>query len=1037
VLARYVLRDLLRNPRRTLAALVGVTLGVGLFSGVLFFVDGSGASMTKRAIAPLAIDMQRVIGTPAGHELRFDERVSPTGRLRPGQMATVVLTATNRSSAPANEVVIRDDPPSALKYVSGSARLGNRPLQNAHGGFPLASGPAALGLNLGTLAPGRTVRISYRVRATAAVVETRALPLHARISTREVPVPARPNARSQLTLRHLAAVVGGLRGVASADGLAFVDLKPASLTSGSRTVADSARIFGFDPAYARHYRSITIADGSLRRGTAALSAEAARKLGAHVGSRVTIRLPQGRTLSLPVSAIADLSRATALFYSRKASNLEEFRYVPASVVVDLATFMRLVVPAFSAGTAGYGSGAKTAPLLELDVRVQRSRLHADPGTALAQTQEIAQEVRRVAPGQDYLIDNVSNALQVARDDAAVAKRMFVFLGLPGALLAAFLAAYAGGVLAAAQRRELANLRIRGAHRGHLHRMLAYRTLALAGAGAVVGTAVGFASALAILGANNLFQASAGRLAASALVAIGIGLLTTGTALYLPGRRSLRREINQERGEMTLAPAPAWRRHGLDLAFLGLAIAGEAAAIATGAFDAPHGSVYLGRAVSLPSYLILAPIAVWIAGTLLCVRLFAAGAARIGVPAPPRFGAPVGGIILRTVRRRAWALAGGVTAVGLVVGFGTALAVFTATYDTAKTADSRFSLGSDLRVTPKALDRRPYPAAFAQRLAGPGIAAATPVVFKPGNSVLTSSFNEDQTSLAAVDPAGFARVAALSDLFFSTGSADQALTALTANQAGVLLQRDTADNLKIDPGDRVQVLFAAASPHQRTVAPRVLGLFDRLPGLPANTDILANLHYYNRITGLDRADSFLVRASQPGAAAVAQAVTTLRSGPAPKRAFGIDTTRTTYDKDQSSLTALNVHGLLRLDGIYTLLMGVAAIGIFVFGLMLQRRREYVTLRAQGLRAHELRLIILGEGAIVAVAGTVSGLLVGAATGYLLVRVLRPLFILDPGVSLAPVETLTLALLVLATALLASVGATAVISRLRPSELLREA
>ena len=49
----YVWRDLLRNPRRTLASLVGVTLGVGLFSGVLFFIDGSGASMTKRAIAPL------------------------------------------------------------------------------------------------------------------------------------------------------------------------------------------------------------------------------------------------------------------------------------------------------------------------------------------------------------------------------------------------------------------------------------------------------------------------------------------------------------------------------------------------------------------------------------------------------------------------------------------------------------------------------------------------------------------------------------------------------------------------------------------------------------------------------------------------------------------------------------------------------------------------------------------------------------------------------------------------------------------------
>lgn len=1036
MLARYVLRDLLRNPRRTCAALVGVTLGVGLFSGVLFFVDGSGASMTKRAIAPLAIDMQRVIGTPAGHELRFAEHISPAGPLRPGEPATIALTATNRSNAPANEVVIRDEPASPLKYVGGSARLDGRALRDPGGRFPLSRGPAGLGLNIGTLAPGGTARISYRVRAVAPVADTRALPLQARISTREVPVPARPSVHSELTLQRLAAVVGGLPGVASADGLAFVDLQPGSLRSGGRTVTDGARVFGFDPVYARHYGSIVVAEGSLRPGAAALSAEAARRLGARVGSRVTTRLPDKRTLSLPVSAIVDLSRAKALYYSRKASNLEEFRYVPASIVVDLATFQRAVVPAFSAGTATYGSNSKTAPLLELDVHVRRTRLQADPGTALAQTQDIAAAVRGVAPGQDYLIDNISNTLQVARDDASVAKRMFVFLGLPGALLAAFLAAYAGGVLAAAQRRELANLRLRGAHRGHLHRMLAYRTLALAGMGSLVGTAAGFASVLAILGSGNVFEASGGRLAASALVAIGIGLLTTGTALYLPGRRSLRREISQERGEMTLAPAPAWRRHGLDLVFLGLAIVGEVAAIAAGAFNAPHGSVYLGKAVSLPSYLILAPIAVWIAGTLLCVRLFAAGAARVPVPAPPRFGGLVGGIVARTVRRRAWALAGGVIAVGLVVGFGTSLAVFTSTYGKAKTADARFSLGSDLRVTPKALDSKPYSPAFARKLTGPGIAAATPVVFKPGNSVLTSAFNEDQTNLAAVDPSGFFRVAVLSNRFFSSGSARRTLAGLAADEEGVLVQRDTADNLKIEEGDRVQVLLAAATSRQRTINPRVLGFFDRLPGLPANTDILANLHYYDRITGLDRADTFLVRAGDPGAGVVDTALETLRGGPAPARAFTIDNTGTTYDKDQSSLTALNVHGLLRLDGIYTLLMGAAAIGIFVFGLMLQRRREYVTLRAQGIETGQLRLIILGESAIVAVAGTVSGLLVGTATGYLLVRVLRPLFILDPGVSLSPGDTATLAALVLGAALLASVAATAMISRLRPSELLRE-
>ena len=74
---RYAWRDLLHNPRRTLAALAGVTLGIGLFSGVLFFMDASGATMTQRALAPLTLDIQRIVTSPAGGGLRLTERVSP------------------------------------------------------------------------------------------------------------------------------------------------------------------------------------------------------------------------------------------------------------------------------------------------------------------------------------------------------------------------------------------------------------------------------------------------------------------------------------------------------------------------------------------------------------------------------------------------------------------------------------------------------------------------------------------------------------------------------------------------------------------------------------------------------------------------------------------------------------------------------------------------------------------------------------------------------------------------------------------------
>jgi len=1036
MLVKYVWHDLVRNPRRTLASLVGVVLGVGLFSAVLFFIDGSGASMTARAIAPLALDMQRVLTSPLGDDLRFTERLAHAGPLRPGQTTDVILTVTNDSAVPANEVVIRDAPPAPLAYVHGTATLGGRPLPDPTGGSPLAQGAAQTGLNIGTIAPGATVRLTYMARVDTLVRAPAALPLQGTISTREQVAPRPANTPPRATLEQLAARVSRLPGVAAADPLAFVDLPAGSLRGGGARVGDTVRLFAFDRRYQQHYPSIRLVAGAFRQGTALLSVEAARATGARLGDIVRLRLPgASASLVLPVSGIADLSRANPLFYSRQSSNFEDFAYVPNAVVIDPAVFRRVVIPAYRAARAGQ-SVIKSLPLLELDILVRRSRLHADPATALTQTQTSAQAINRIAPNQDYLIDNISNTLQVARDDAAVAKRMFVFLGLPGALLAAFLAAYAGGILASAQRREQANLRIRGAHRGHLLRMLLYRTLALAGAGAALGCALGLLSVLATLGPSTLFAAAPAELGVSALVAVGVGIVVTALALYVPAQRSLSREIGGERGEMVVSPMPVWRRLWLDVVLVAATAVAEAVAFRAGAFDAPAGSVYNGQAVSLPSHLLLAPLAAWVGGMLLTVRLFQTLAARFPITAPPAFGPLLRGLLTRTLRRRSWALAGGVVALGMVVAVGTSLALFAATYDAAKAADARFFVGSDIRVTPSVLSTRRHPPGLAARFTVAGVTAATPVVYTLGNAILISAFTEDRTSLAAIDPATFRQVAALSDSFFLGASAAGALTALEADPRGVLLESGTADHFKVQEGDRVQVVFARGTTRQATVTLRVLGLFDRLPGLAQGANLVVNLGFYERATGVNTTDFFLLRSADPGHGGLARALASLRSGPARADRLTIDTTETTIDKDQSSLTALNIHGLLSLDSFFTLLMAAAGVGIFVFGVLLQRRREYVTLSAQGMSTREIRILVVGESVCVAACGLVVGVTIGAGMAALLVHVLRPLFVLRPVFTLAARDIAPLAGLAMGATVAAALAATALLRRLRPTELLRE-
>src|SRR3954447_6023407 len=235
---RYVWHDLVRNRRRTFASLAGVILGVGLFSGVLFFIDGSGATMTKRAIAPLALDMQRVLTSPLGGGLLLEERVNDRS-LAADDATRVTLTVTNTSAAPANEVVVQDEPPPPLAYERGTTTLDGRPLPDKGKQSPLAQGIAHTGYNVGTLAPGAKLELSYVARAGGSIPSTSTLRLSGRVSSREEVVPVKANAPPPMGLAALTARIGAIPGVHAADGLSFVDLPPRSLRAPGKRIADS------------------------------------------------------------------------------------------------------------------------------------------------------------------------------------------------------------------------------------------------------------------------------------------------------------------------------------------------------------------------------------------------------------------------------------------------------------------------------------------------------------------------------------------------------------------------------------------------------------------------------------------------------------------------------------------------------------------------------------------------------------------------------------------------------------------------------
>lgn len=1032
MLGRYVLADLVRNPRRTLSTMVGVTLGVGLFCGVLFFVDGLSASMTQRAVAPLAIDMQLIVTKPVGASLTMTQTAEPAGRQQAGAETSITLEVTNTGAVEAHDVTVRSVPGDGLSFVADSAEVDGTPIVGIEDN-PFAQGQAHTGFNLGTVAPGSSRRVTYRLTASAAVDvdETTVVSTY---SSRENPIPAGANEPGAVDLRELSNAIAKVDGVAAASPLSIADLGVARLTGAGRTPPAPAKIFAFDDAYAARYESIDIVDGSLSAGGAVLSAEAAATLGLALGDTVSVELPDRSTIDLAVTGIADLSRARSLFSSRRGGDLETFIYTAHSVVVSPTTFADVVQPSFDRAAAAGNGRIKAPPIREVDIALDRDRLNADPATARLETGRIGGDSTAAAGGASYLLDNISNTLEVASGDAEAAKRLFLFLGIPGGILAAMLAAYSGTVLAEAQRREQAMLRVRGAARPHLLRMLALRTGALTALGSALGLVGGYLLAAAILGKESLDRANPSSLATSAVLGTLGGFTATGLALYLTGRRSIDREINGDRARHTLI-VPIWRRARLDLIGVAVVAVGTATAVRSGAFDGAPGSVYFGRGVTLNVALLVLPLAVWITGSLLGARIVGALLGRTQPRSTAAVGRPLPSLYRLSIGRRPWSISNGAFIVTLIVALATCLAAFTASYDSAKVRDARYATGADIRITPSPTSARPYTVKDANAFQTAGIAAATPVVYELSNVILRSPRTSDPANLAAVDPATYPVVAPLAGSQFTGGSPEHAFRTLRDDPSAILVSEDMAAFLKVDVGDSLKVVLARATDAQVEVPLRVTALFERLPGFPDGADAVMAIAEHTAAVPSKNPDFFLAVTERNDSAGLRAAVASLRAETTSAE-LQIDTRATTLASDQSSLAALNIAGLVQLDSTFSLAMAMVTIAIFVFGLLLQRRREYITLRAQGLEPSTIRRLITLEAATVAVVGAIAGVVVGAAMGSYFVTVLRPLFVLTPAYAV-PVSGTALAVgLVLVATLTATTAASRLVNRLEPTELLRD-
>lgn len=346
------------------------------------------------------------------------------------------------------------------------------------------------------------------------------------------------------------------------------------------------------------------------------------------------------------------------------------------------------------------------------------------------------------------------------------------------------------------------------------------------------------------------------------------------------------------------------------------------------------------------------------------------------------------------------------------------------------------MGSDARVTPSPASERVYRSADAAGFAVDGVSAVLPVVYGVHNVIPRSKRTSDPANMAALDPLAYVRLSTFDDAHFANGSALGSLQLVADRPNTILVSTRTAGFLKARVGDTLRVLLARSTAQQVEVPLEIAGLFDWLPGFPEGVDALMNLLQHEAIIAATVPAFFLLQSADPADAGLAQLVQNVAAGPGADGMSKIETRRTALAKDQSSFAALNIAGSLALDSSFALAMGTVTVAIFVFGLMLQRRREYVTLRTLGMQPTAIRALIAAEAGTAALAGCMIGVPVGLVMAYYPINVLRPLFVLSPRyiVPLGSVGLVVGSVLV-ATALTA-VAASLLVNRLLATELLRD-
>jgi putative ABC transport system permease protein len=800
------------------------------------------------------------------------------------------------------------------------------------------------------------------------------------------------------------AIVAAQPGTQVTDLVGFASVPQLAATTASQAggstaqTTGAAKVLGLPPAYRTDFPGqLRILSG--RADGVLVAQQTAANLHVAVGDVVSVARPGLPDARVTVQGVVDLPQADTLFQTVGAPASAQPTAPPDNVVLLPERVWHEVFDPLS---------AVRPDLLTSQVHVGRdAALPADPAAAFVAEGGTARNTEVQLAGTGMVGDNLAATLDAAREDALYAQLLFLFLGVPGAVLAGLLTTAVAGAGRLRRQREQALLRMRGA----THRQVLGLAVAEAAVIGTIGAFVGLGVA-ALLGrlvfGSAAFGASPGSTVGWAALAAAAGLLVAAATIVLPAERAWREGTVAGAGALPRPGRPLWARLGLDV----LALAGAAAIIASTSrvgyalVLAPEGVA----TISVDYWAFLGPALLWVGGGLACWRLIdlllRRGRGALAGGLRPLAG-NLSGVVAAGLGRSRTLVARGVVILALAVAFAVSTAVFNATYEQQALVDARLTNGADVTVT-EAPGTQTSPDAAAPLAAVPGVRSVEPLQHR------FAYVGADLQDLFGVRPQTVASATSLENSWFTGGTANELMARLASTPDGVLVSAETVTDYQLHLGDTLQLRVQTATGGAPVTATfHYVGVANEFPTAPKDSFLVANADYLATVTGDDSVAAFLVDTGGHDTPSVTAALS---------HAAGPGATVTPLSAAVatigSSLSSIDLHGLTVLELAFACALGASAGGLVLALGMTERRRTFAVIRALGARPRQAAAFVVGEALVVVVVGLALGAALGSALATVLVSVLSGVFDPPPSALAVPWGYLLLLTVVVVGSILAA-------------------